>query len=159
MKKSAPRIICATMAAALACGNSAAHSWTNKNLDQLAKLLAPAYTAMNFAVMCNSSDPTFSARMKGSRGNVVEYAQHVKDEVIERLLEGEAQFVLKAAADVARAIARSHLRQLARGRDTIAPLEIASWCSGPATEFIQGFIAGHDREHRAIEALIDEALR
>lgn len=130
-----------------------------KDLDGLAKLVVPAYTAMNFAMMCARAEPTFPTRMGGPRGNVLEYAQHVKDEVIVRLNQGEANVVLKAAADVARDVARGQLKLLAKGRDVIAPSDIAAWCTGPATDFIRGFIASHDRDHSVIEASIEEASR
>lgn len=132
---------------------------TARDLDGLAKLVVPAYTAMNFAMICVREDPSFPVRMAGTRGTVLHYAQHVKDEVIANLTDEEARAVLQAAAGAAQTIARNQLRRLAKEADVIYPLDIAAWCTGPAAEFIRHFVESHDQGHAAFEALLEEALR
>jgi hypothetical protein len=50
-----------------------------KDVRALADLVTPAYTAMNYAVVCASRDPQFLLESRGPRGSAIKYAEHVKD--------------------------------------------------------------------------------
>ena len=45
----------------------------------MAEILVPAYTAMNYALICGQDDPRFLPQTLGARGTVLSYAEHVKD--------------------------------------------------------------------------------
>jgi hypothetical protein len=83
-----------------------------RDLAALANLVAPAYTAMQFAGICGQDISWFVSQPRGMRGSAIHYAEHVKEEVIASLTYDDAVIVLTAAADAARTIARQELRKL-----------------------------------------------
>lgn len=129
-----------------------------KELRALADIVLPAYTAMNFTVVCAREDPYFLRDTSGPRGTSLHYAEHVKDEVIASLTNDEAIAVLKAAADDARLVARNKIRELAVLSDDAATIKaIRMWCDGPAKQFVLKFIELHDGRHAEIAELIRRA--
>ena len=128
-----------------------------KDLKSLVEFVAPAYTAMNFAMVCAQDDPKFHRATSGPRGTAFHYAEHVKDEAIESLTHDEAVRVLTLAADEARVIARRELRKLAPNYPRARPGEIASWCREVASEFVRAFIELHDSAHEMLIQQIEKA--
>lgn len=117
-----------------------------KDLKAIAEFVIPAYTAMNFTMLCAQDDPWFLTDAHGPRGHAIKYADHVKDEAIASLTEGDAIIVLRMAADEARSIARAEIRKVVPNRTYRYP-EIESWCRGDALRFVRSFIEQHDTEH------------
>jgi len=130
-----------------------------KDLDALGALLVPAYTAMNFATVCGQVDPFFVFDTSGPRGTTLEYAQHVKDEVISALGHDEAATVLKNAADTARSTARQVLRGVTSNNQGISDAEVAKWCKDHAKSYVRTFIDVHDGKHEAFLEQIERAKR
>ncbi|HZQ11831.1 MAG TPA: hypothetical protein VFB31_03375 [Pseudolabrys sp.] len=133
--------------AALAGYAVSAEGAAAKDLRALAEFVVPAYTAMNFTMVCAQDDPQFLSRTRGVRGNALEYAEHVKDEAIASLTYDEAVAVLTMAADEARTIARRELRKLAPNYPAARPGEITNWCRNDASNFVRAFIEQHDGRH------------
>src|SRR5215212_1749912 len=73
-----------------------------QDLEALSRLLIPAYTAMSYAGLCSTEQDWAMAQPRGPGGVAINYAQHIKDEVIASLSEKDAVTVLKMAADEAR---------------------------------------------------------
>jgi hypothetical protein len=114
----------------------------------LAEFVRPAYTAMNFALLCARESPFFLADASGPRGTALHYAEHVKDEAIDGLSQDEAVAVLRSAADAARSESRRELYRLAQpGDDSATSLAIRDWCDSKAKKFVLDFIRQHDAEH------------
>ena len=133
---------------------------TAADIRSLAEFVRPAYIAMNITVMCARTDPNFLSDTSGPRGTPLHYAQHVKDEAIERLSEADALAVLKLAADDARSAARAKLYELARPGDDIATLlAMKAWCDSGAKSMIFNFIRNHDDTHPATEQFLERAKR
>lgn len=131
-----------------------------KDLESLAAFVRPAYTAMNFAATCAKDNPFFLVDTSGPRGTALHYAQHVKDEAVESLTEGEALAVLKTAADAARLVARQKLYQLAQpGDDSATVSAIRDWCDREARQFILEFIRQHDGAHADTVEFLQRAKR
>jgi hypothetical protein len=130
-----------------------------KDLDALAALVTPAYTAMNFATICATNDPQFHFVTSGPRGTAVHYAQHVKDEAIASLTSDEAASVLKGSADSARARARQELQKLRATDPTAEAAQIQRWCGSYAKDFILGFIREHDDNHDVVLQQVRDAKR
>lgn len=128
-----------------------------RDLDALAKIVVPAYTAMNFTMLCREDDPWFLFDTKGPRGTALHYAQHVKDEVIASLRQDEAAAVLRRAADAARATARDELRNVLRNYPHGQVGEITSWCRSAAATFVRAFIEHHDSAHETLLQEIERA--
>jgi hypothetical protein len=128
-----------------------------KDLNALAAFVAPAYTAMNFAVVCTPHDPVFLSQTSGPRGNALAYAEHVKDEAIVSLSHDEAAVALKAAADTARDIALRTLRAFNAQDRAIEQARIAKWCESDARQFILAFIEHHDANHETLLSRIEQA--
>lgn len=129
-----------------------------RDLDALAEFLRPAYTAMNFTVLCSQVDPFFLNETLGPRGTPLHFAQHIKDETITGLMEEDAKEVLKAAADAARSKARKKLYELARpGDDQRTATAINEWCQSEVRELIFELIRDHDNDHDRIELFLERA--
>jgi hypothetical protein len=117
------------------------------DLKALAEFVRPAYTAMNFAVLCTRGNPSFLADNSGAHGTVLHYAERVKNEAIKSLTGQEASTVLKMAADDARRTAREKLHQLARpGDEPGTDKAIRSWCDSEARQYVMEFIRRQDTE-------------
>jgi hypothetical protein len=134
-------------------------SSTARDLDAMAGILVPAFTAMNYAVICAQDDPHFLPRTFGARGTVLNYAEHVKDEVVESLSQEEAAVVLTKAADAARSIAREELRRVLPAYPAGHADQIISWCYSTAISFVLAFIEHHDTQHAAILQELEQASR
>lgn len=128
-----------------------------RDVDALAQIVAPAYTAMNFAMVCREDDPWFLWDTRGPRGTALHYAEHVKDEVIASLGYDEAVAVLRRAADAARATAREALRKTSPDYPDRQPSEIIAWCRGAASNFIRAFMERHDDIHETLLQEIEQA--
>jgi hypothetical protein len=120
---------------------------TAKDLFALAELLVSAYTAMDFAVVCATRQPSFLLETAGPLGNVLNYAEHVRDEAVESLAHDEALIVLKTAADAARATVLQTIRKFQTGEQSLEAARIRAWCSTDATDFIRTFMNEYDRDH------------
>lgn len=127
-----------------------------KDLKAIAEFVVPAYTAMNFAMLCAQDDPWFLADARGPRGHAIKYAEHVKDEAISSLTEVESITVLKMAADEARSIARAELRKIIPNRTYRYP-EISGWCRSDVLHFVRSFIERHDAEHAVLLQRLEQA--
>lgn len=110
-----------------------------KDLKAIAEFVIPAYTAMNFTMLCAQDDPWFLTDARGPRGHAINYAKHVKDEAIASLTEDESAIALRMAADEARSVARAEIRKIIPNRTYRYP-EIAGWCRGDALRFVRSFI-------------------
>jgi len=132
-------------------------SATARNLDIMAEILAPAYRAMNYGLICAQDDSHFLLKTSGPRGTVLNYAEHVKDEVIESLSQEEAALVLTRAADAARSIVREELRRLLPTYPIGREDQIINWCYGAAMSFVRTFIEHHDTQHEVILQELEQA--
>jgi hypothetical protein len=128
-----------------------------KDINALAAFVAPAYTAMNFAIVCAPHDPMFLSQTSGPRGTALAYAEHVKDEAIVLLSDEEAALALKAAADTARATALQTLRAFNAQDRAVEQARIAKWCEGEARQFIRAFIEHHDTNHDTLLSRVERA--
>lgn len=129
-----------------------------KDLKAIAEFVRPAYTAMNFTMLCALDDPWFLADARGPRGDALKYAEHVKNEAITSLTYEESAIVLKIAADEARSSARERLRKIIPNQTYRYP-EIASWCRGEAMRFVRRFIEQHDANHVTLLQELELAKR
>ena len=128
-----------------------------KDLNALAAFIAPAYTAMNFVIVCAPHDPVFLAQTSGPRGTALAYAEHVKDEAIASLSVEEAAVALKTAADTARATALQTLRAFNAQDRAVEQARIAKWCESDARQFIRAFIEHHDTNHETLLSRVEQA--
>ena len=152
------RRFCVAAIIAAGCGATA----FAQDLEALSRLVTPAYTAMSFAGLCATEPGWSGAQPRGARGVAVQYAQHVKDEVIASLTQDEAVTVLKSAADAARNEARAQLRDKVIVADkTVEAVRFREWCNGYVNGFIAELIQRHDGDHvgflRHVEVAIGSA--
>ena len=124
------------------------HQLAAKDLLALSELLTPAYTAMNFAALC-ADEPSWKAVQPiGRRGTAINYAEHVKDEIVGVLSYGDALTVLRSAADQARAEARWQLQiRIKAANPNMENARFRMWCAEYASSFIEAFIVEHDDRH------------
>jgi hypothetical protein len=129
-----------------------------KDLVALVDLLTPAYTAMSLANLCAMDADWTIVQPRGWRGAAINYAEHVKDEVIVGLEREEARVVLRSAADSARSHARAQLRENVVVPDKDAEVaRFREWCESYVAAFIRELIRRHDGEHLAFLERIDRA--
>lgn len=130
-----------------------------KDLKALAEFVVPAYTAMNFALVCVRHDPLFLSQTSGPRGNALKYAEHVKDEAIASLTNEESVTVLKTAADAARTTALQTLRRFNSSDPAVEGASIKAWCGTDASNFVRTFISQHDSDHEMILRRLEQSKR
>ena len=129
-----------------------------QDLEALSVLLTPAYRAMNLAAVCAKVPGWREAQPRGGRGTAIQYAEHVKNEIIEMLSYEDAVTVLKGAADVARADSLWQIRKLAAAGPTEGyDARVRAWCFETVRPWIAAFIASHDRDHVAFERAMNSA--
>ena len=122
------------------------------DLHALSAFVTPAYTAMNYTVVCVQEDRGFLSHTSGPRGSGIHYAEHVKNEAIASLSHDDSVRVLQAAADEARASTLRTLRELtASAAESDAKARVRAWCESEARRFVRGFIDRHEDDHGAIE--------
>jgi hypothetical protein len=130
-----------------------------KDLNAIAEIVRPAYTAMNFALLCSQDDPWFLADTGGPLGNAIKYAEQIKNEAIASLTDEEAVIVLRKAADRARSAAREALRKVIPDYPTYQPGKIDRWCRDEAMRFVRAVVDEHDKNHAMLMQELDRAKR
>ena len=129
-----------------------------QNFEELSRLLTPAYTAMSLANLCSTEPGWPFTQPRGQRGVAVNYAEHVKDEIVASLSDQDAFAVLKPAADAARNEARAQLREKVIVSDkTVEAIRFRDWCNGYVNDFIEDVIRKHDGDHAAFLRRVDLA--
>jgi hypothetical protein len=131
-----------------------------QDMSRLANLLMPAYTAMYYASICAANTTWAQTQPVGTRGSVVHYAEHIKNEIIQSLSERDAAAVLTDAAGRARDLAREQLRlQVIMGNPEKHEKRLLAWCSGYVGDFTRNVISEHDKDHEAFLRTVQEAKR
>jgi hypothetical protein len=129
-----------------------------QELDALSRILVPAYTAMNYASLCSVESGWAGAQPRGVRGAAINYAQHVKDDVIASLSENDAVAVLKMAADIARNNAQAQLRDNVIVADkTLEALRFHDWCNSFVNGYIVDLIRRYDGDYDSFMRTIEQA--
>lgn len=123
---------------------------TAKDIRALADFVVPAYTAMNFAIVCARHDPDFLLETGGPRGTALAYAEHVKDEAIVSLTHEEAAAALRMAADAARATALQRLRAFDAADGETEAVRIKAWCETDGRQHVRAFVLHHDSNHQEL---------
>ena len=119
------------------------------DLDEMGRLLTPAYTAMSLAGVCSAAPGWQERQPRGLRGVAIHYAEHVKDEMIEGLTHDEAVAVLRFAAERARDEARQQLHRhvytedhgSARNDRLVAGAATLAWSGAPTLASLIGPLA------------------
>ncbi|GAC1333396.1 MAG: hypothetical protein NVSMB26_14470 [Beijerinckiaceae bacterium] len=123
------------------------------DLVHLVDVLTPILTVQQFQALCATTDPKFMARP----WSVIEYATHMKGEVVAGLSAEETTVVINAAAGAALQKAKGQLRLISRDGATIEPARVAEWCSNVARPFIQSLLVLHDDHHDTFNQAIAQA--
>lgn len=132
------------LASVVACAVSVPARATD--LRMLSNLLSPSYVAMNFTTVCSQVDAKFLADTSGPRGTAIDYVQHMKTEVIEKLEMRDAEAVLLDAANAARAVALGFVRGMSGGSDAEVTHRVSGWYEAVAKPFVRGVVAAHDED-------------
>lgn len=131
-----------------------------QDMSRLANLLIPAYTAMYYASICAANTTWGQTQPVGTRGSVVHYAEHIKNEIIQSLSERDAAAVLTDAAGRARDLAREQLRlHVILGNSEKHEQRLIAWCDGYVSDVAKKVISEHDKDHEAFLRTVEEAKR
>jgi len=110
-------------------------------------LLVPAYTAMSFAGLCSMEPGWPASQPRGPLGAAVDYAQHIKDEIVSSRSSEEAAALLRSAATIARNEARHQLRENVIVADKVTENKrFRDWCDSYVRRYLDFLIRLHD-EH------------
>ncbi|MCK9908182.1 hypothetical protein MXD81_03505 [Microbacteriaceae bacterium K1510] len=119
-----------------------------RDLPALTRLLTPAYAAMSYAGVCAMQRQWTAAQPRGRHGTAINYAEHIKNEVVASLSDEDARTILTAAADTARRTARMQLRENVTASDKREEdARLTAWCAGYVSDFIADVIRRHDADH------------
>lgn len=120
------------------------------DVSRLSEMLVRPFTAMNLARVCATLPGWASAQPRGVRGGAIEYAFHVKAEVIDGLRGDDMNRVLRNAADRAREESRRQLYTRVRPQQEEGHLSrLVRWCDQDVAPFVAEVIQEHDRDHSA----------
>ena len=146
--------------ATILCGLMVSQGAAATDIEEMGRLLTPAYTAMSLANLCATSEDWRQVQPRGPLGVAVHYAEHVKNEMIEGLTYDDAVAVLRFAADRARQEARFQLRQHVYADDrAAAATRLAAWCERTVRGYIADFIDRHERGHDVFMDQLAQAKR
>jgi hypothetical protein len=129
-----------------------------RDLGVLTRILYAADFASQLAILCAVVDPVFPDKSGGSSGNISEYAQHIKTEVISQMNGAETIIVLTGAGDAAKTDAAKILRGFRRGSE-IETSQLRQWCDSAAATFVRQVISTHDNHHDELDSLMVNAKR
>lgn len=121
------------------------------NVDQLVRILSSVYLLHNLTSVCAAQDRKFLEETSGSRGTMAFYSQHVKEEVIDGLLESEAYGILRRAADAAKSTALMAVRGLAAPSPDVERRRLQAWCESSVKLLVRQYVADHDLHHESFE--------
>jgi hypothetical protein len=156
----APLARCRLAAALLLSAVSGSFEARATDLDEMGRLLTPAYTAMSLAEVCSAAPGWQERQPRGLRGVAIHYAEHVKDEMIEGLTHDEAVAVLRFAAASARNEARQQLQRHVYAEDQgFEAARLAEWCAHIVRGYISEFIQQHERDHGSFMEQLAQAKR
>ncbi len=129
-----------------------------QDLARLADLVTPAYTALQYSVLCQKERGWFKAQPAAARGTASDYVSHIEDEVSAVLNAGDAQEVRRSASLRAAADTEYAIREYIAGKETAGEAAgMPIWCLGPANAFIARFLKDHDEAHAAFLEQIERA--
>lgn len=115
------------------------------HITERIELLTPALVGMQYGMICTGPVPGFMQAAAGQRGTILQYAEHIRDELLPGLGEKEARAVLQEAAERAKAMTLQEIRRLDRGGVTDAA--VLRWCETWAKDWVLRFMRAHDEDH------------
>jgi len=130
-----------------------------KDLEMLVRLLAPAYIAQNFAVMCSADNAKPTPERKNSMLKIITFVDHVKTEVTTGLSEKEAEEVRTTAANTAQNIARNQMLFLGAQGPYVPTGTLVRWCEHSAETVISEILQVHAKKHEEFDRLTDDAKK
>lgn len=130
-----------------------------KDLGVLTRVLYAIDLGEFLTNICRLANPEFLKGSIGPLGGVHDYQLHIKGEVLAGLDRQEAETVLKAAADRARADTRKYLEPFKTGGGELASAPLAKWCAEAAEPVVRRVISAHETSHAAIDRLLEHAKR
>jgi hypothetical protein len=123
-------------------------------------MLVGPFTAMNLARVCATLPGWGTSQPRGIRGGAIDYAFHVKVEVIDGLRNDEMNRVLRDAADKAREESRRQLyTQVKPQQEQGHLLRLVRFCDKDVTPFVARVINEHDRDHSVFYEQLTHAKR
>lgn len=130
-----------------------------KDMEMLVRLLAPAYIAQNFAVMCNAANAKPTSELKNVLLKVRTFVDHVKTEVTTGLSENEAEKVSTIASNTAQNIARNQMLFLGAEGPYVPTDTLVRWCEQSAVTVISEILQAHAKKHEEFDRLTDDAKK
>lgn len=146
------KIVLGLMLASLILGQSYA-----ADDEALARILAKADIAHNFAAYCAQYDHSIIDRTRSTVGDMQQLMLHIRAEVIAGLPESEAAEIVVRSANAARAQALLAIRKLYGQNQSEENTRLSEWCEKSAVPFLKEFGAQHDNDHRVLDQAVWKA--
>jgi hypothetical protein len=133
---------------------SQAHS---KDMQVLIRILDAAFAAEQMSTICMSAKINLSENDKEVFKSAVIYSQGIRRHVIAGLSVSDVDFVLKSAADQAKARTKAEIAALITFPPARLSDETQQWCANKVKPFANQIIGAYMRNPEVIEQLIAKA--
>jgi len=128
-----------------------------KDLGILTRILYAAFAAEQMSAICTSANIPLSDDNKNLFTSAKAYADGIKQIVIAGLSDSDVSFVLKFAADRAKADTNAELQVLAAYPTQKIPAETLRWCENKVIPFVDQVVGAYVRNPDEIRQMITKA--
>ena len=125
--------------------------------DVLANVLSTAFLAANLSRVCAEQNQWFLEDTKSAAGDGRTFAEHIKEEVLSSLNEGDAGVVVIRAANAARAVSLGLIHVMQDESTAAEEQRMAAWCETTAKPLVRGILAQHDIRHDLYDRMLSRA--
>jgi hypothetical protein len=129
----------------------------SKDMQVLIRILDAAFAAEQMSTICMSAKINLSENDKEVFKSAVIYSQGVRRHVIAGLSVSDVDFVLKSAADQAKALTEAEIAALATFSPALLSDETQQWCANKVKPSANQIIGAYMRNPEVIEQLIAKA--
>jgi hypothetical protein len=132
-------------------------SVSGKNLPVLTRMLYAAFLSEQMSAICTNAHIKLSEADRNAFLSAKIYSEGIKQKIIAGLNDADANSILKAAADRARADTRSEIATLTVYPPEEIPGATIRWCENKVKPFVSQIVGAYARHPDVIEKLINKA--
>lgn len=129
------------------------------NLEQLTRLLVPAFMVSSYTAVCTARDPSFLSGTAIRQDDIQPYVRHVREEVFADLPVNERNEILLTAANTAKQVGIREMRNFGENSNGSENERLGLWCKKSAKPFVVTIIESHYAKHSEFEQRVRDAKR
>lgn len=127
------------------------------NDETLVRILTRAFVAQNLTIYCAQFNPEILRITTGKQGDISQFAQHIREKIIDGLPPEEAGLVVQRSADAARAGALMAIRRFYQADREREKQLISAWCTQSIPNDVMAYVRFHDERHDMLMGMIASA--